>query len=90
MPVSSFRWTATPSGNVGVRDTQLEPRLTRLGDVGGGCRAEDDDPGEGELTTELEGLPDRRHTQSGRTGLESRTADVYGTVAVAVRLDDRP
>ena len=77
-------------GDVIAGDAKLQPRPMRLGRLCGGRRAEDNNPGDGQLPTELERLSEGRHAKRRRTGLESDPADIEGTVTVGVSLDDRP
>ena len=77
-------------GDLAVADDELEPCVTGLGDLAAPGRAHDEDPRGRELPAERERLRDGREAESGRPGSERRARDVRCTVAVPVRLDDRP
>ena len=90
MPVSSLRWTRTPSGIAPVRGDELEPRDSRLADLALRDGPHDEDARVPERGAEMERLGQRRDAERRRARLERGLRDVDRAVSVALRLDDGP
>ena len=91
MPVSSFRWTGTPSGTWPSATTSSSLALVRAAtsldlSVGPSTTIRVS----GNAVPQLERLGHRRDTERRRATLERSPRDVLGAVPVAVRLDDGP
>ena len=78
-------------GNLVAPDRKLELGLARLCDLAARRgRAHHQDPGERELSAQLQRLGHGRDAQGSCALVEHRAGDVHRSVAVGVRLHDRP
>ena len=91
MPLSSLRWTGTPSGISRIGDRELQAGLPRVRDltVRAG-RPEDEDALDAELMPECEPFGNRRDAERRRPGAQRSTRRINRSVPVPVRLHDDP